>query len=92
MFILFFKKCPLLYRSDVMVSPVGSGRRREGAAFAKHHIPAQSTSSMLARGTIEPRALEIATTCSCIADSGRKKTFTFPSNVFAKKKKNQKVF
>lgn len=73
-----------------MVSLAGSGWRREGVGCAKHHIPAQSTSSMLARGTIEPRALEVATTQQLCWRSHLPSP-VWPGNAFEKEKESENI-
>lgn len=72
--------------------------KKGGSRRAPNTVPpAQSVSSMpVSRGTsdVDPSALEITTTCSCVAYSTRKETFTFPNvnrQSFCEKKKNQKI-
>lgn len=41
--------------------------------------PAQSKPLVPASGRIDPDALEVTTTCSCLADNARREKFAFPN-------------
>jgi len=58
----------------------GGKRAKEGGSRRVRNptSPAPSASAMLAPGSVNPRALEVTTTCSCVADGAGKETFTFP--------------